>query len=70
MDGELGRLLVVEVKLQIDGSEVGRPSQTTVPIGKTLEIGLIHGHIMGIYSGDFHNSHNRVDDWIKKTEIK
>jgi len=30
--------------------------------------GLIEGHMMGLYPGDFHNSHNRVNDWIKKTE--
>lgn len=30
--------------------------------------GLIEGHIMGFYIGDYHNSHNRVKDWIKKTE--
>jgi RHS repeat-associated protein len=29
---------------------------------------LIKGHIMGFYIGDYHNSHNRVKDWIKKTE--
>jgi RHS repeat-associated protein len=32
--------------------------------------GLIKGHMMGFYIGDFHNSHNRVNDWIKKTEDK
>lgn len=32
--------------------------------------GLIKGHMMGLYIGDFHNSHNRLNDWIKKTEDK
>ena len=30
---------------------------------------LIMGHMMGLYKGDIHNSHNRVDDWINKTEL-
>ena len=32
--------------------------------------GLIKGHMMELYIGDFHNFHNRVNDWIKKTEEK
>jgi RHS repeat-associated protein len=34
--------------------------------------GIINGWKLdgGIQSGDYHNSHNRVDDWINKTEEK
>ena len=50
------------------------PAGRTFKNAKNIEVdnpqGFIEGHMMGLYIGDFHNSHNRVDDWIDKTEKK
>ncbi len=48
----------------------GRKFENAKNINVDNPQGLIEGHMMGIYPGDFHNSHNRTKDWIKKTENK